>query len=463
MINSDWSDSEEDEADDRAATEAGKTDSKAAAPGSVCQSLVESVDSLLALADVSDKPPGAVTPKVTLHVTRISLDGEDMDRRIHRTFEVIRSKGVSVVFGDLSSVPLDSLPRPAQPVSLQPSLRICLDPTALMALCSDLLHHPLPASRQDAMKRFFRPTEALCDTPGGRKANGPGRAGEQTGAGAGYKAVDGSEDKEWRGQSQNSRELVKNVLEEMEAPLVEEIRDTLESTLGSGETVEWWTSKEAVVYLTEALGSEVLVGEGMEQRRMRRMLGLEDGDFWEGSRYAGREGLLRGLRIRTFDDGDAEAGASHATGKLSHTSPTSFHRSLAQVARSCISAYFANLSDPSPATHDALPNFLKPQRIPVPKVAQLSLPFPIVSLQTLARGAEHGMTTLMFGNVVLRDLFGQSRWKVHGWCQGSYELERAAMEAGDGVAAAVWMLPYRSLGEGKRVKFAAGDYSYPNR
>jgi hypothetical protein len=43
--------------------------------------------------------------------------------------------------------------------------------------------------------------------------------------------------------------------------------------------------------------------------------------------------------------------------------------------------------------------------------------------------------------------------------QGSYELENA--RGRDEVIAAVWMLPYRSLGEGKRVKFEKGDYSYP--
>ena len=457
MINSDWSDSEDEPSDTQAAG-ASETRSKAGPSRSVCQCLIDLVDSLLALAEVSDRPPGALAPKLTLHLTRISLDDQDLDERIPRTFELIRAKGVRVVFGDLSNIPLQSLPRPVQPTSLRPSRRICLDPTALMALCSDILHHPLPTSRQEAMKRFFRPKEALGDDPSGRRANGPGRGGERHGATQSDYVADDSEGDEWRGQSQNSRELVKDLLEEMKAPLVEEVRDLLESTLQEGEQVEWWTSKEAAVYLSEALVGDVLVGEGMEQRRMRRMMGQEPGDFWEGSRYAGQEGVLRDFRVRILDDGDGARGS----GTNPTNPPTGFHRSLAHVARSCLSDYNAHLALPTAKYRSRLPNFLKPQRIPVPNVAQLSLPFPIVSLRTLARGAEEGMTTLMFGNVVLRDLFGQTRWKPHGWCQGSYELERAAMESGEAVIAAVWMLPYRSLGEGKRIKFASGDYSYPN-
>lgn len=432
MINSDWDDSEDDQP--------GPSTRPTSPKRELRNTLLDMVDELLRFAQLTDRPPGSSPPSITLRITRIDPEC-NIDPRVQDTFELIRKKGVKLEFGELAETPLEQLPVVLPKHMLKPSRRICLDPTALMALCSDLLHYPLPATRADALRRFFRPREALEDNAGGRNPYGPGREGQD------------EEQEEWSGQSQNSRELVKNLLEEMDIALVEEIRDTLTSSLSHGSELEWWTTREAVVYLTEALGSEEVVGEGMEQRRMRRLIGLEQGDFFEGSRYAGKAGILSALRLRIFDEEPLEPTVP----------PTSFHRALGAVAQSCIDDYTAYTRHPDKITLDALPNFLKPQRIPVPKMAQLSSPFPIVSLQTLARGAKEGMTTLMMGNVILRDLFGQPRWKVHGWTQASYEQERERLASGEEIEAAVWMLPYRSLGEGKRVKFDAGDYSYPNR
>ena len=442
MINSDWDDSD-------SGSESGS--STRSRPG-LTNSLVETADMLLDLIKVTERPPGSELPRVTLRITRIPEDCDD-DSRFRETFRLIKSKGVHLVFGDLSEIPLDSLPRPEPEKNFIPNRRICLDPTALMAFCSDLLHHPLPTSKSEAMKRFFRPREALQNRPGGKWANGPGRSGPAD-----------EMDQEWRGQSQNSRELVKNVLEEMEDPLIPYIRDTLEEIIQKGEKVEWWTTQEAAQYLKEALGSESVVGKGMEQQRMRRMLGLEDGDFFEGSRYKA-QGAFIDFRLNIFPSSDFTSTERAETTISNETQPppTSFHRSLANVAKSCVEDYYSHINQPTGKAVKELPNFLKPQRIPTPKVAQLSLPFPIVSLITLFKGCQEGMTVLMMGNVVLRDLFSQPRWKCPGWFQSSYEIENARFDCGEeaNVQVAVWMLPYRSLGEGKRVKFENGDFSYP--
>jgi len=485
MINSDWDSESEDEDGKLQMSKAGSNSTSR--PNTLRNSLVDLGESLLQLAECSERPPGARAPRVTLRITRIAPDF-DADYRIQLTFQHLRNIGINLIFGDMSGTPLSTLPRVTPAISVRPGRKICLDPTAMMALCSDLLHHPLPLSREAALNRFFRPREALQDLPSGRHANGPGRGAE----------VDEAEKGRWRGQSQNSRELVKNLLEEMDAPLIDYIRDVLASMSddeAEGE-IEWWSTKEAVQYLQEILGSEEIVGIGEEQRRMRRLVGLEEGDFFEGSRYAHNTGKLSSIRIKVFDRDPLEP----------RLPPTSFHCSLAAVAQSCLvnwhdyESLIRNGYDgdsaggipqidkdstehQSPAVMRALPNFLKPNRVPVPKVAQLSVPFPIVSLITLARGAKEGMTTLMCGNVVFRDLFGQNRWKVAGWVQGNYEVElgrtgglsvisdtedtteEQSRARGNGrltVDAAVWMLPYRSLGEGKRVKFEQGDYSYPN-
>ncbi|BEI86917.1 hypothetical protein CcaverHIS002_0702630 [Cutaneotrichosporon cavernicola] len=393
--------------------------------------LTRLVDDLLALAAGVERIPGAVAPRLTLRLTRIEENPEG------------RASRFACCLPDARTV--------------TPSRRLNLDPTALMGLCSDLLHHPLPATPDEARARFYRP---------------------QT--------------------SQNSRELVRALLEETTEPLVEVIRDTLEAT-SNGQEIELWATQEAITYLQETISSEALVGEGLEQRRMRRLTGLEDGDFWEGSRYAGKAGCLAKMRLHVFDDDCSidmltkeveEHGLESVSRRLE--SPlalgkslcadgmTSFHATTAAACTTFVAEYLSVVSKGMSAA-PALPGFLNPRRLPAPRVAQISTPFTVVALHSLSRGAAEGMTTLSMGHVVFRELFAQPRWRTKGWAQGSYELERTAidtvigdMEAlsvddggvlettpGAPVHAVTWILPYRSLGEAKRVKFAAGDYSFP--
>lgn len=70
------------------------------------------------------------------------------------------------------------------------------------------------------------------------------------------------------------------------------------------------------------------------------------------------------------------------------------------------------------------------------------------------------MTTVMMGTATFKEVWGQSRWKVRGWERAGYNLAPGAdREKG---SAAVMIFPYRVFGEGKRVRFEKGDYSYPN-
>lgn len=477
-------------------------------------SLTRLVDDLLSLAASAERIPGAVPPQLTLRLTRIqeSPEGGHPDERIPLTLEAIRARGVKLVFGDLSSIPFSALPTSLPPPrKITPSRRLNLDPTALMGLCSDLLHHPLPADIDGARARFYRPPSVLEE------------AGH-SGGGRGNWAEAGDED---AAQSQNSRELVRALVEEMEAPLVEVLRDALALAAqeeGEAGGVELWATREAVTYLQETISSEEVIGEGLEQRRMRRLTGLEDGDFWEGSRYEGKAGVLADMRLHIFDDeGGIDAMASRvvkgavppafhsmvnginhlhlgsnsssinghgencqppSTSNGTHTRPplcaagmTSFHLSTAAACDTFVTEYLAFLSQ-GPSAAPALPAFLNPRRLPSPRVAQISTPFTVVALHSLARGAAEGTTTLSMGHVVFRELFGQPRWRVKGWAQGNYDVEmaRESERARDGhgevedvtetaptgpAHAVAWIMPYRSLGEAKRVKFAQGDYSFP--
>lgn len=416
-------------------------------PPALTNSIIRLVDDLLALAEDVERVPGAPAPKLTLRLSRIAEfpEGGHPDPRVPATFQAIRDRGVNLVFGDLSEVQFSSLPTGARPApKLRPSRRLNLDPTALMGLCSDLLHYPLPADEEEARARFFRPAEFVGDD-------------------------------DPASQSQNSRELVRAVMEECESPLIEVIRDVLSTTDSDdpdpSAPIELWATSQAVQYLRETIASEDVVGDGGEQRRMRRLTGLEEGDFWEGSRYEGKAGVLTDIKLRIFDEeldaasgieklalGDEAPTTSTSSPPICRAGMTSFHKSIASICTTFVSEYYAHEAHGADAA-PALPSFLNPRRLPAPRVAQISTPFTVVSLDSLARGAREGMTTLSMGHVVFRELFGQPRWRLKGWAQGNYDLEDA--DGASSLHAAAWILPYRSLSEGKRVKFAEGNFAYP--
>ncbi|KAK4685417.1 hypothetical protein P7C73_g4731, partial [Tremellales sp. Uapishka_1] len=409
-------------------------DADGSGPG-LTNSMIQMVDNLLSVARDCEVLPGRALPRLTLRITRIpQFPGEEgwEDPRIPATFDAIRARGVKILFGDLAEVSVEQLIAEKMTIhrverELLPTTKVNLDPTALMGLCSDLLHHPLTATADEARQRFYRPPHLLMDGYQGR----------------------GEVEDENTGQSQNSRELVKGLKEEMEQALVEEIRDVLERAC-EGEPVEFWTTREAVKYVSETISGDYMVGEGLEQRRMRRLIGLEEGNFFEGSRYEGSEGCLRNLKVHVF----AEMVPERLPMCLA--SKSSFHLCLASITALFLSEYYRSLRDPAPEPAIDLPSFLQPKRLPQPKIAQLSVPFTVVSLHSLYRGAHEGMTTLVMGNVVFREIWNQPRWKIRGWNPGNEDIEAVS-------AAAMWIVPYRSLGEGKRVKFENGDYSYPKR
>jgi hypothetical protein len=413
-------------------------------------SLIETVNVLVAVAAQVERPPGASSPDITIRLTRMEEhpEGGHLDDRIPASFEAIRAMGVKLVFGDLADRDLATLAAPSPPPApMLPSWRINLDPTACVGLCSDILHHPLPANEAEARRRFLRPADADADAGAVHGENG-GESSASHGADSSNVLVgSGGSDPTYQvAQSKNSRELLKEVLEEMESPVIELLRDTLDEAMrharDRGEEVsgvEFWATKEAVRHLREAMCSDETIGEGMEQRRMRRLVGVDQGDFFEGSRYEGSPPLCeKGMR--------------------------SFHRSMAAACSQFLEEYYASsTAEPSSYPTDTLPAFLRPDKMPVPKIAQLTLPFPIVTLHATRRGAAEGMTTLSMGNVVFREMFATPRWRVKAWAQGNYDLEHRDAEEGKRTEhhAVVWMLPYRSFAEGKRVRFEKGDYSLP--
>ncbi|WVN84913.1 uncharacterized protein L203_100049 [Cryptococcus depauperatus CBS 7841] len=451
-------------------------------------SLFTTARELLSASQTAPRIPGASVPSLTMWLTRIPptaadlsveyLNTEDLspkwpDDRIPMTIDALREMGIRIEF--LSPSSLQNLCGHPLPTPLPPSLKMNFDITTLLGICSDVLHYPIPRDKLEAAKRSLRPKDQLV----GKGSEARGRDGMGKCKGKGRKEMNGdqTEDDLLKGQSQNSRELYKCILEEMQRPWVEEFNSVMQqawkdhkeyhgvTSIEEDEPrLEFWATRQAAQYTYEALTSGPAHGLGAEQRRMKRMLGHEEGDFFEDSRYKGKEGILKGFRIRVFDEEDVQCEEVEKTG---------FHKSLASLTQLFLDEYYASgMSFPidkktknkqKPAS---LPNFLQPKKIPTPPIARLSLPFPVVSLHSLCRGAKEGMTTVMMGTATFKEVWGQSRWKVRGWERASYNFQLnheggvARRERGN---AAIMIFPYRVFGEGKRVRFGQGDYSYPNK
>ncbi|WVQ73032.1 hypothetical protein IAR50_002595 [Cryptococcus sp. DSM 104548] len=448
-------------------------------------SLMHTAHDLLRASASAPRIPGASRPALIIWLTRIPASPEELgesdadwpDRRIPKTLQALKDLGITV--RHLSPPALDTLIGYPVPKPLEPSMRINFDITALLGLCSDVLHYPLPTSREEAAARSLRPAGELI----GHGSLARGRDGTGRGKGKGRKEMDAEgedgEDPALKGQSQNSRELYRCILEEMARPWIEEFNSVILASHRSHPSYspssptppacEFWATKQAAQYTYEALTSGPAHGEGMEQRRMKRMLGYEEGDWLEGSRYEGKGGILEGLKIKIFDDNEVTS--------EEETDKTGLHKTLEAISKVFLQDYYTSLAPATPGskaakpTTSSLPNFLQPKKMPSPPVAKITLPFPIVSLHALHRGAKEGMTTVMMGTATFKEVWGQGRWKVRGWERGSYDLAvndngtggngAGAEERKEKCHAAVMIFPYRVFGEGKRVRFEKGDYAYP--
>lgn len=449
--------------------------------GDACQynSLLATAQDLRRAASRAPRIPGAPAPNLSLWLTRIPSTPEQLsaeyldpespvpewpDNRIPQTLAMLKEWGVTVYH--LSPPPLSQLSGHPVPKPPPPSMKINFDITTLLGLCSDVLHYPLPKDSEEAAKRSLRPKDQLIGK--GSAVRGRDGTGKGKGKGRREKNAEDEEDEILKGQSQNSRELYRCILEEMERPWVEEFNDvmteaweehkTLYGSTGDEPQVEFWATKEAAQYTFEALTSGPAHGLGAEQRRMKRMLGYEEGDVFEGSRYEGKEGVLKRLKVKIFDAGTRDS---------EKVERTEFHVSLEAISKAFLDEYYTSLQPPDVIKKSQgkfkpciLPNFLQPKKISAPPIAKITLPFPVVSLHSLYRGAREGMTTVMMGTATFKEVWGQSRWKVRGWERAGYNLAPCGdREKG---CAAVMIFPYRVFGEGKRVRFEKGDYSYPN-
>ncbi|KAF8717434.1 hypothetical protein RHS02_09601, partial [Rhizoctonia solani] len=243
-------------------------------------SIIRMAKSLLAAAKYHVVPDTGDIPHITLRLTRLEIDpvnsDEPVDIRIIRTVKELEGMGIDVQLGERPFPSRLVAPMSPPPIPPQPTRRVNLDLSLIIALVSDLTHAALPTNEADAYERFkpltriwksgklFRSTvinasDPPSDDEGGSEVN----EGEDV----------------VKDSHEHSRALALQLLSEMRHSLLDEMA----SYLKSDQPLEFWTTPEAqqrCAKIVQKIG-------GVGERRRAKALFDPSGEqaFWEGSRF----------------------------------------------------------------------------------------------------------------------------------------------------------------------------------
>ncbi|KAJ3904627.1 hypothetical protein F5879DRAFT_954119 [Lentinula edodes] len=192
-----------------------------------------------------------IIPQITLCLTRLNPNTEPTDPRIAQTIQDLIDMGINVHLGErtldeIPEVQPSTVPHPSSFI-IEPTTRINLDLSVLIALVSDLTHAPLPTTIDEANSRFIPPERYLewkrkvnATKAKAKKALDPDFHDEDF-----ELSLPAQED-----MAKTSRALTNQVLQEMEKGLLQEIADrldVLQPNVPSDEKkpIEFWTTPEA--------------------------------------------------------------------------------------------------------------------------------------------------------------------------------------------------------------------------
>ncbi|KIK51950.1 hypothetical protein GYMLUDRAFT_251626 [Collybiopsis luxurians FD-317 M1] len=215
-----------------------------------------------------------IIPRITMRLTRLDPDTEPKEPRIAQTIQVLIDMGIDVQLGErtveeIPRVKPSTAPHPSSLV-FEPTTRINLDLSVLIALVSDLTHSPLPTSVEEANSRFIPPERYL---EWKKKLNATKAKAK--------KLIDpdfNDEDFELslpaqQDMAKTSRALTNQVLQEMGKGLLQEMADRLNAVepniLLDRRNVEFWTTREA---RDRCLRIVAKVGGSKEKRRVQALL-----------------------------------------------------------------------------------------------------------------------------------------------------------------------------------------------
>ncbi|KAJ7608766.1 hypothetical protein FB45DRAFT_982519 [Roridomyces roridus] len=239
-------------------------------------------------------PIDGSTPNVTMRLTRLDVapfreNGEPSDPRIAHTVQLLRDMGIHVELGERpeSEIPVYKPTTAAAPPPppLQPTRQINIDLSALVALCSDLTHAPLPTSIEEAQTRFLPQNQKYREWKP-QKADAPAEPLDDTAA-----AQD---------VAKHSRHLTEHLLQEMRKGLLQELQERLFLD-PNAPPVEFWTSDEARERCMRIVSR---IGGDREVRRAEAIfpdipIPLEEAErlYWQDSRYPANFIPLLPIRI----------------------------------------------------------------------------------------------------------------------------------------------------------------------
>ncbi|WVF68068.1 hypothetical protein IAT40_002831 [Kwoniella sp. CBS 6097] len=307
-INSDYDSDSDSESTGSTSSQAGP--SRTTPRPRLTNSAIEQASSLVNAAKSYPRIPGFPPPRLKYVLNRLeeNPEGEYADPRVHETFDAIRAMGVDLVLA--SDVP--PTPRRTKQPIFRPTKKILLDLSVVVALCCDSTHQPLPQSTEELEARF----RALRLTPQGEVELSP--------------------------HIPVTKDLRDQLDWEMRHPLIQEMQERLTPLVSlSGHRGDTATYEEGGIefWVTDEVKSRLpaiadIIGGEEEKERARRL--FEGGDFWEGSRWKGNEGILGDMKVRVLppDTDGSTTSENDTTDQKEDISP--FKKGFTSICRSML-------------------------------------------------------------------------------------------------------------------------------
>ncbi|KAJ3863205.1 hypothetical protein EV359DRAFT_43555 [Lentinula novae-zelandiae] len=409
-------------------------------------------------------------PLITLCLTRLNPNAEPTDPRIAQTIQGLMDMGINVQLGERSQdeipeVQPSTIPHPSSLI-IEPTTRINLDLSVLIALVSDLTHAPLPTTIDEANSRFIPPERYLewkrkvnATKAKAKKALDPDFHDENF-----ELSLPAQED-----MAKTSRALTNQVLQEMGKGLLHEISDRLDMlqpNVPSDEKkpIEFWTTPEA---RDRCLRIVSKVGGLKEKRRVQGLLfdsSVSSGEqlsqavdtldkaqeaYWTDSRYPQK--FLPLIPLRFYPVSSAPTSSSHpllATTSISDAPLSAvdgnppFFRSLHTTCSDILEYEKHNRSN-----GDELDNVpISISGFARATITKASPRLTAHTVQSLAWGSALGWTTLTANRTsvkaIVKEINARARVEMFEMFMGASTTPNAA--------AAIWIIDPRSLAEGMR-------------
>ncbi|WWC72557.1 uncharacterized protein I206_106519 [Kwoniella pini CBS 10737] len=235
---------------------------------SLTNSAIEQAILLVQAAQQYPRIAGFAQPKVRYVLNRLEENPDQgyTDPRIKETFQIIRDLGVELV---LASDKREAFQRPIKrQKTLQPTNKILLDLSVVVALCCESTHLELPTSSEELESRF-RTLQYNSQT----------------------------DEVELAEHIPVTKDLRDQLELEMKHPLIQELIDHLKDL--KEEEVEFWVTDEVKNRLPAIVD---IIGGETEKRRASIMFNnhLKE-DFWQGSRWKNKiPSILQNLKVNSL-------------------------------------------------------------------------------------------------------------------------------------------------------------------